>query len=1618
MERHMPLSSRIQPPVSQRKVRFCCRPRLTLLEERTLMATVSWINPSGGDWDVPANWSTGQLPGLADDVVINMPGITISHGSGTDAVNSLTSADPLIITGGSLAVATSSTTTSDIEISGCTFSVAATATLSVGGVLMLENNASLSGGGVIDSVGGLSITNNLSLNNVTLNNDGVATWSEPSPAGALNIDLESGAVINNLAGATFALVGTGQYVMGNTDGSAVAFNNYGSLTSSTTPNSNGNDRAEINTNFVNSGTVSVLQGELDLSGNNAVNSGTFAGSAGTYLDIASEVLSSSAAINSQGTVELDYSTDDAAYSAGSSVFFADTLTGPIGSLGATVTIHNTVTFTPGAGGAATLSTNSLNIVSGGNLAGVDSFVVNSSLTLSDGSELSTTGTVDSYGSLMLTPVNRITLRSVTLNNHGDATWSEPSPAGALNIDLESGAVINNLAGATFALVGTGQYVMGNTDGSAVAFNNYGSLTSSTTPNSNGNDRAEINTNFVNSGTVSVLQGELDLSGNNAVNSGTFAGSAGTYLDIASEVLSSSAAINSQGTVELDYSTDDAAYSAGSSVFFADTLTGPIGSLGATVTIHNTVTFTPGAGGAATLSTNSLNIVSGGNLAGVDSFVVNSSLTLSDGSELSTTGTVDSYGSLMLTPVNRITLRSVTLNNHGDATWSEPSPAGALNIDLESGAMINNLAGATFALVGTGQYVMGNTDGSAVAFNNYGSLTSSTTPNSNGNDRAEINTNFVNSGTVSVLQGELDFGNVSNSGTVEVQSSAALSVSIYTQTAGATILNGGQLDGTIVVNAGLLSGTGTISGNVTNSGQVDPGGVGVAGSITINGTYIQTTTGVLNFDLGGTTAGTGYDQLVVSGAAALAGQFNFSLINGFAPALGNSFQVLTYVSSSGDFSYGDLDLGNRLMLGHVLNSTNLTLTVQPDSLPVVGPISGPTVPVSFATTVSVASPFTDVETYQTHTAQWSWGDGSNSAGVVVESNGSGTITGSHVYTAAGPFTITLTVTDSDGGSGQATFQVTVVPSILVLDKSENGALTLSGNASINTKGALVVDSSSSSAIFASGNSQIKASVIDVNGGVKKSGNASLSPAPVTGTAIVLDPFASLPAPSASGLTNYGSKNVSGNSSVTINPGIYTSITVSGNGKLTMNPGVYIIKGGGLKVSGNASVVGTGVLIYNEGGEESDDCESSGAVTFSGNGSITLSPPTGGTYAGILIFQSRHNTQTMSLSGNSMLGLSGTIYAPDATLIQSGNGQIGTLTVVVNEMTLSGNAIANAQTLDPPPGATALTPAQIRTAYGINNVLLDGTGQTIAIVDAYDDPAIALALDTFDTQFGLTSNGPTLYQEYGPAAAFLTVVNQSGQTTSLPTTDPSGTGSDNWEVEAALDVEWAHAIAPGAKIVLVEANSQSLSDLMAAVASASAIPGVSVVSMSWGFAEGQQVFAADEAAYNSYFQVPGVTFVASTGDYGAADPQFPAYSPYVVSVGGTSLALNSDNSYQSETGWGYYSSAAGAFIGSGGGLSLYQPEPTYQLGVQSTGSRSTPDVSLVADPATGELDFRPLQSRPEQLVRDRRRYELVCPGLGRTVGASRPGPGCCWRSNSGFRRSNGGFAGSLHAATERL
>jgi subtilase family serine protease len=248
-----------------------------------------------------------------------------------------------------------------------------------------------------------------------------------------------------------------------------------------------------------------------------------------------------------------------------------------------------------------------------------------------------------------------------------------------------------------------------------------------------------------------------------------------------------------------------------------------------------------------------------------------------------------------------------------------------------------------------------------------------------------------------------------------------------------------------------------------------------------------------------------------------------------------------------------------------------------------------------------------------------------------------------------------------------------------------------------------------------------------------------------------------------------------------------------------------------------------------------------------------------------------------------------------------------------------------------------PAQLRHAYGFDKLSLDGSGQTIAVVDAYDDPNLASDLAAFDAQFNL------------PAPPSFRQVDENGNSSSDVPTDFTG----NWEVEEALDVEWAHAIAPKANIVLVEAFSPTFNDLLTAVDTARNLPGVVAVSMSWGGNEGPS-----ETGFDSFFTTPsghpGVTFVASSGDSGAPGG-YPAMSPNVLAVGGTTLVLDGPDNRVSEVGWS----------GSGGGPSSVESQPAYQSSyaqssyVRNTlgntvllgGPRGNPDVSYVADPNPG-------------------------------------------------------------------
>ena len=231
------------------------------------------------------------------------------------------------------------------------------------------------------------------------------------------------------------------------------------------------------------------------------------------------------------------------------------------------------------------------------------------------------------------------------------------------------------------------------------------------------------------------------------------------------------------------------------------------------------------------------------------------------------------------------------------------------------------------------------------------------------------------------------------------------------------------------------------------------------------------------------------------------------------------------------------------------------------------------------------------------------------------------------------------------------------------------------------------------------------------------------------------------------------------------------------------------------------------------------------------------------------------------------------------------------------------------------SSGYSPAQISHAYGFDQIPAPdaSAGTTIAIVVAYGSPRLQSDLNTFCAKYNLP---PATVRIYYPSGT--------------PVTNNPG-----WAAETTLDTEWSHALSPNSTIAVVVAPNASVGSLATAVNYASQTLKATVVSMSWGAPEFKGC-----SAYDSLFQPPTL-YTASSGDNGAG-VEWPACSPNVLGVGGTSLVIStSTGSISSETAWN----------GSGGGISQYEARPAYQSSVTNASGRAVPDISYVADPYTG-------------------------------------------------------------------
>jgi subtilase family serine protease len=269
----------------------------------------------------------------------------------------------------------------------------------------------------------------------------------------------------------------------------------------------------------------------------------------------------------------------------------------------------------------------------------------------------------------------------------------------------------------------------------------------------------------------------------------------------------------------------------------------------------------------------------------------------------------------------------------------------------------------------------------------------------------------------------------------------------------------------------------------------------------------------------------------------------------------------------------------------------------------------------------------------------------------------------------------------------------------------------------------------------------------------------------------------------------------------------------------------------------------------------------------------------------------------------------------------------------------------------PGLFYETPASIACIYGFQPPVAGcnpytteadpvGGGKAIAIVDAYDNPNALADFQVFNAQFGVTPVTP---------ASFVVVYAPRGGATpgscknDAPPKPPPAAGT-GWDIEASLDVQWAHAMAPLATLYLIEAQSNSFADLFCAVSFAGTLLSTRYnggeISMSWGGGE----FPAETAA-DPVFTAPGVVYFASTGD--APGTQYPSVSPNVVAVGGTTLSRNPvTGNFIFENAW----------QDTGDGISRFESRPAYQSGIAAlVDKRGVPDVAADANPSTGVWVF---------------------------------------------------------------
>ncbi|HLX61276.1 MAG TPA: PKD domain-containing protein [Planctomycetota bacterium] len=396
----------------------------------------------------------------------------------------------------------------------------------------------------------------------------------------------------------------------------------------------------------------------------------------------------------------------------------------------------------------------------------------------------------------------------------------------------------------------------------------------------------------------------------------------------------------------------------------------------------------------------------------------------DSFELTTGGTLDGTGTGILAGTGTMNWTGGTI---GGANGDKTTISAATTLAINCGTNVPILTFRTLEIAGTATY---NTTtgflntGNAAQINilSGGSLdiqSANTNGGSDFNNGGGPLATVSNAGTLkrTGAAGTALIGiNATNSGSLEALAGTLSFAFGLTQSAGTTLLNGGNLAATtLTINGGTLVGAGTITGNVVNSATVAPGNSG-PGLLNITGNYTQNASGTLTAELNGLTAGTQYDQLAVTGTATLGGTLTATYLNNFVPAAGSTFDVLTFASKTGTFATIPTNLNPPLTVGQ--NATQVRLSAGALILPSF--TSGPTVtpnPALKNQTVTFTASATISNGAQLFFL-WQFGDGASDA--------SGAASVTHTYSTAGVFNGAVFVSDGTHPAVSLPLTVTVNP----------------------------------------------------------------------------------------------------------------------------------------------------------------------------------------------------------------------------------------------------------------------------------------------------------------------------------------------------------------------------------------------------------------------------------------------------------------------------------------------------------------------------------------------------------------------------------------------------------------